>query len=212
MRTKTPLQADKILEAAGRLFGTQRFHEVRMEDIAAEAEVGKGTLYRYFSDKEELFLALVDRSADQLLCRVRSAVAEAEGPRGKLEAVVNGTVTFFDEHPHLFDIIQRAEVMNGPDFPWKKVRNEMIAQVTHFFEEGQRSGEFAGGDPEVAGLLLLGGLRGVIRFGRQPRPTDLTRRITSVFFQVPQQPDKQRRPARRTPFVAASEVPGHALR
>src|SRR5262245_18615534 len=56
VRTKTPQQADKMLNAAARLFGTQRFHEVRMEDIAAEAAVGKGTIYRYFSDKDELYL------------------------------------------------------------------------------------------------------------------------------------------------------------
>src|SRR5215472_7850945 len=70
LRTKTPLQADKMLDAAGRLFGAHRFHEVRMEDIAAEAEVGKGTIYRYFSDKEELFLALLERSSRQLLARL----------------------------------------------------------------------------------------------------------------------------------------------
>ena len=62
MRTKTAQQADKVLDAAARLFGTQRFHEVRMEDIAAEATVGKGTLYRYFNDKEELFVALLERT------------------------------------------------------------------------------------------------------------------------------------------------------
>jgi AcrR family transcriptional regulator len=70
MRTKTSLQADKILRAAGQLFGTQRFHEVRMDDIAAQAEVSKGTLYRYFNDKEELFQALVTRSSEDILIRL----------------------------------------------------------------------------------------------------------------------------------------------
>src|SRR4051794_12024636 len=124
MRTKTPLQADKILQAAGHLFGAQRFHEVRMEDIAAEAEVGKGTLYRYFTDKEELYLALVARSADQMLVRLREDLAAVEGPRAKLQAAVTAFIDFFDENPHLFDLIQRAEVMAGPSFPWKKTREE----------------------------------------------------------------------------------------
>ncbi len=44
MRTKTPQFSEKMLEAAGRLFGTRRFHEVRMEDVASEADVSKGTL------------------------------------------------------------------------------------------------------------------------------------------------------------------------
>ena len=36
MRTRTSEQKEKILAAASQLFGTQRFHEVRMDDIAAE--------------------------------------------------------------------------------------------------------------------------------------------------------------------------------
>ena len=66
MRTKTPVLPEKILTVAARLFATHRFHEARMEDIAAAAEVGKGTLYRYFKDKEELYLALLERTAEQL--------------------------------------------------------------------------------------------------------------------------------------------------
>src|SRR5262245_28685616 len=141
MRSKTPLQADKILRAAGQLFGSQRFHEVRMEDIALHAAVGKGTLYRYFSDKEELYIALVERAADQFLTQLSAATSSAEpdgppdrlggpsggeGPRAKLEAVVAASIRLFDEQPHLFDLIQRSEVMVGPDFPWKKAREEVM--------------------------------------------------------------------------------------
>ena len=84
MRTKTPQQADKMLDAASRLFATSRFHEVRMEDIAAEAEVGKGTLYRYFMDKDELYFALLTRASRQFLCRLEQSVAQAEGARHRL--------------------------------------------------------------------------------------------------------------------------------
>jgi AcrR family transcriptional regulator len=182
MRTKTPVQADKILQAAGHLFGAQRFHEVRMEDIASEAEVGKGTLYRYFSDKEELYLALVERSADDMLDRLRTMIAEAIGPRAKLEAVVDAIISYFDEHPHLFDLIQRAEVMAGPGFPWKRARDENLAITTKLFAELKRGGDQPIGDPELTALLLLGGLRAVIRFGKKPRPADLARQVIAGFL------------------------------
>src|SRR5437773_2112800 len=120
VRTKTPLQSDKMLDAAARLFGTQRFHEVRMEDIAAEAGVGKGTLYRYFSDKDELYLALLKRSSGQFVGRLQEAVERAAGARARLEALVAAILGFFDGQPHLLDLIQRAEVARGlgPGFPW----------------------------------------------------------------------------------------------
>src|SRR5437016_3457768 len=120
-----------MLDAAARLFGSQRFHEVRMEDIAADAAVGKGTLYRYFSDKEDLYLALLERASQQLLCQLRRQVEQVEGPRAQLEAVVAALITYFDEQPHLFDLIQRAEVLRsaGRDFPWQKTRDEILLLV-----------------------------------------------------------------------------------
>src|SRR5262249_42480633 len=132
-----------MLDAASRLFARQRFHEVRMEDIAAEAEVGKGTLYRYFSDKEELYLALLGRGAKQLVDRLQDEVAHIEGAHDRLVAIAEGLVAFFDEQPHLFDLIQRAEVLHGPDFPWQQTRQEVQRLIQDTFKEGKARGEFS---------------------------------------------------------------------
>src|SRR5207237_761491 len=126
MRTASPQTRQRIFDAAARLFGGQRFHEVRMEDIAAEAGVGKGTLYRYFKDKEELYLALVTQASRQILERLAGEPAGAAGARAGLEAVVGRVIAFFDEQPHLLDLIQRVEVLRGPDFPWQQARDEML--------------------------------------------------------------------------------------
>ena len=48
-----------ILEEAARLFSAKRFDEVLMDYIAQQAGVGKGTIYTYFADKEELYFAVV---------------------------------------------------------------------------------------------------------------------------------------------------------
>src|SRR5436305_13827365 len=104
-----------MLDVAARLFGTQHFHEVRMDDVATEAGVGKGTIYRYFEDKDELYLALLDRAGDQLSDRIRTGVASAATARAKLEALAIAVLEFFDEWPHLFDLIQRADSQQGID-------------------------------------------------------------------------------------------------
>jgi len=49
-----------IVAAAAAVFARQGFIRTRMADIAVEAEVGKGTLYEYFSSKDELFFAVFD--------------------------------------------------------------------------------------------------------------------------------------------------------
>ncbi|HEV2946983.1 MAG TPA: TetR/AcrR family transcriptional regulator [Gemmataceae bacterium] len=182
MRTKTPLQAEKMLQAAAALFGTQRFHEVRMEDIATAAGVGKGTIYRYFSDKEDLYLALLERASKQMHDGLERAVGNTKGANAKLRAVVSAIVSFFDEQPHLLSLIQREEVLRGPEFPWKKTRQEMLSLVTGLLEEGNAKGEISARDPELVALLLLAGLRGVLRFGKRPRPRDLAQRIVDIFL------------------------------
>jgi AcrR family transcriptional regulator len=173
-----------MLDAAARLFGTQRFHEARMDDIAAEAEVSKGTLYRYFKDKDELYLALLARCSRDLVALVRERVAEVEGARARLEAFVEALVEFFGAQPHLFDLIQRAEVLRGAGqaFPWQQARDENLRTCRVLFQQAQREGAFRVRDPEQAALMLLGGIRAVIRFGTQPRPADLARRILDDFL------------------------------
>src|ERR1700757_1776349 len=94
VRTKTPLQAEKMLEAAAALFGTQRFHEVRMEDIASAAGVGKGTIYRYFSDKEDLYMALLERASKQMHDRLGRALKNIKGANARLRAVVSAIISF----------------------------------------------------------------------------------------------------------------------
>lgn len=179
MRTKTPDQVDKILDAGSRLFGAQRFHEVRMDDIAVEAGVGKGTLYRYFRDKEELYVGLLGRALRRLVGRVRATMAEAAGPSARLEALAGAIVTHFDEHPHLMDLIQRAELGHVADTPFlgNETRAELLRLIVEVFEEGRERGEFRVRDPELTAMMLLGGLRAVIRAGRLPRPPDLCRRV-----------------------------------
>ena len=58
MRTCDPKRGLQILDAAAQLFAKSHYHEVHMDDIASQAGVAKGTVYRYFRDKEDLYLAL----------------------------------------------------------------------------------------------------------------------------------------------------------
>src|SRR5947209_9002043 len=99
VRSKSPQQADKILAAAARLFATHRFHEARMEDIAALAEVGKGTLYRYFEDKDELYLALLDRAAEGLSARLGAELEGAAGGRARRVGIGRAVLASFYEQP-----------------------------------------------------------------------------------------------------------------
>jgi AcrR family transcriptional regulator len=207
VRTKTPEQAEKILEAASRLFGTQRYHQVRMEDVAAEAEVGKGTLYRYFHDKEELYVALLARCSEEFLKRMEEVVAGDGSSRKRLEAVVEAIIDHFDGQPNLLNLILRAEVMaeSGGVFPWQEARDRTPRLVVELFREAETRQEFTVRDPELMALVLLGGIRAVIRFGEQPRAPRLATRIVENFL-------KGADTRSTTPVAGRKSSPAHSVR
>lgn len=182
MRTKTPEQSEKMLDAAERLFGRLRFHEVRMEDIAAEAKVGKGTLYRYFLDKEELYLALISRSSRELLAIIEDGVSQAKNPRTQLHAIVTAMFGYFESRPHLGPLIQRSEVAHAGESPWQPTRDAVAARIVEILNDASANGEFQVRDPLMAAHLLLGGLRGIFLFGSKPRSRDLPARIVECFL------------------------------
>ncbi|MBB5082377.1 TetR/AcrR family transcriptional regulator [Nonomuraea endophytica] len=63
---------EKVLKAAARLFAEKGVEAVSMDTIAAEAGVGKGTLFRRFGDKSGLAVALLDRREQELQERILS--------------------------------------------------------------------------------------------------------------------------------------------
>jgi AcrR family transcriptional regulator len=184
VRIRSPQSAEKILDAAGRLFGTRRFHEVRMDDIAAEAGVGKGTLYRYFKDKDELYLKLLERASGQFTDRVQAAVGHQGGTRARLVALVATVLDYFDEYPHLLELLQRAELLRGlgAGFPWQTARETLFRLAAELFQTAYCNNEYALRDPEVAMMLLMGGMRTILRFGPRPRPERMAERAVDALL------------------------------
>ena len=184
MRTKSPDICSRILQAAEVSFATKRFHEVRMEDIALAAQVGKGTIYRYFSDKEALYDALLKEASHELLGRLEDSIGMQHSAKNKLIALVGTSLEVFDKRPHLFDLILHTEALRtmSNEFPWQETRFQVIELVQKIFSHACACQEFVIKDPLHASLQLLGGLRAVIRFGKKPRPADLPQNMVSDFL------------------------------
>ena len=89
-RQKSDEKRDEILAAAEKEFARRDFHLVLMDDVAARAGVGKGTLYRYFPTKDELLPgnrpARARRVARRLHARLRRGRADREDPGDRRRA------------------------------------------------------------------------------------------------------------------------------
>lgn len=74
---KKQAKRDLILRAAQTEFENRRFDEVTLDGIAARAGVGKGTLYLYFKNKEDLFVQMAVSGVDEMAIRMKE-IAEMD--------------------------------------------------------------------------------------------------------------------------------------
>ncbi len=90
---------EAILVAATSLFSEHGFNDADTQALAERLGVGKGTLYRCFASKRELFLAAVDRAIRQLHEQVRMSMEGEADPLERVERSVRAYLQFFADHP-----------------------------------------------------------------------------------------------------------------
>jgi len=86
----------QLLRAAQEIFVAQGYHAAAMDDIAERAGVSKPVLYQHFPGKLELYLALLDEHATDLVAKVRQALATTTDNRQRVEASVRAYFDFVD--------------------------------------------------------------------------------------------------------------------
>jgi AcrR family transcriptional regulator len=79
---------DRILDAAERLLGRFGYRKMTVDDIAAEAGIGKGTVYLSFPSKEEVVLSTVDRIVERVCTAMEEAAARDASAPERLRAML----------------------------------------------------------------------------------------------------------------------------
>jgi AcrR family transcriptional regulator len=137
---------------------------VGMEEIAAEAGTSKTVVYRHFADRSDLHVAVCARVADQLLPRLREAMASSTDPREMVAAAIETYLAFLEADPELYRF-----VVHGADHPSSRslTRPDPISSLSHLVGEQaaalvSRSLEQAGRDP-AAGPPWGHGVVGMVR-------------------------------------------------
>jgi len=96
----------RLLSVAARLFAQRGFAGVRLDEIADEAEVARGTLYSHFSSKEDLLRAVVQPVLEQAVdCLQR--VAPTLAPREAVEAVLRTYLVLWRLSPDAMRLAHR---------------------------------------------------------------------------------------------------------
>jgi AcrR family transcriptional regulator len=133
-------RSEQILEAAARLFAKHGYADTDTQLLADELSVGKGTLYRYFPSKRELFLAAADRVMRMVRQRIDAAIEGIEEPFERISVAIRTYLTFFGEHPEFVELLmqERAQFKDRekPTYfehrekniePWRALYRALIA-------------------------------------------------------------------------------------
>jgi AcrR family transcriptional regulator len=106
---RTPIQArsnktvEEILDAAASLLCTIPFEEITTSRLAEQAGISVGALYRFYSDKQEIFDAIAVRELDTFRVEIERAFTARQlifSPRKVLERVLDAYVDFLESRPH----------------------------------------------------------------------------------------------------------------
>jgi AcrR family transcriptional regulator len=83
----------EIIEVSARLFARYGFRKTSIDDVAAAARIGKGSVYLHFASKEELFGAVVRSASDAMLDTMVAAMEREGAPAGKVRAFAAAKLT-----------------------------------------------------------------------------------------------------------------------
>ena len=153
------------MQAAEQLFRTHQFHEITLDEVARLADVGKGTIYLYFSDKEDLFFQTAVAGFDGMCELLHANATDGVRFRDGLLQTCETISGFFRERRPLFRLIlaqgERALECGGSlRRRWLERRKAMTQAVAATISRGVAAGEIRPDLPaEVLAEYLLGLLR-----------------------------------------------------
>ncbi len=167
---KKALQRQKILDAARDVFFRDGFIDANLDEVAQIANVAKGTLYRYFENKGELYVAVLSHNGELFEERMREAAGRAAEPADRIREVGR---FYFDhwtrnrEYFQIFWALENQSVIG--ELPGAvvdevtKLWDRCLHILSGVIEAGVESGAFAPCDSWTMAHLIWTNANGLIQ-------------------------------------------------
>lgn len=152
-----------ILKSAAEVFAVKGFHDASINEIALRAKIGKGTVYEYFSSKNELFLEVIRFTASYYLMMLKLELIEQQGFLNQIAAFLRAHSRIVEENCKSTgaflatrDSLSAAsengqeimEILNG-------IRNDTIDIITSILQTGVNESLITYPDLDFAADMFL---------------------------------------------------------
>ncbi|RLC55379.1 MAG: hypothetical protein DRH89_07790 [Candidatus Cloacimonadota bacterium] len=173
----SPKRVDKdekkrgIIMAAMQIFSEKGVVKTKMIDIAKAANIGKGTIYEYFKNKDDIFINLFEMYFSQIEQETALIMERYDDPTDKLKQFVSLTVTsLIDEHSNFAELMLDiwAEGIRGHNeninhvFDLGKIYREYRNVIIQILQDGIDKGSFKAMDTILTASLFIGALDGIM--------------------------------------------------
>jgi AcrR family transcriptional regulator len=161
----------EILEAAKEVFFEKGIHRATVDDVAAQAEVSKGTVYLYFESKESILAHLLLEGLSILLSQLETAYAPQEplSAEKRLRQLVEAYWQFAQTHPNYFRLLLALDRGRFRERVSAEMYQQILTESTKGLElaakairQGMEEGMFTADDPLLAAGVLWGALNGAL--------------------------------------------------
>jgi AcrR family transcriptional regulator len=150
-----PARRLQLLGAARDVFVAQGYHAAAMDEIAERAGVSKPVLYQHFPGKLELYLALLDESADELVKIVSEALKSTNDNRQRVPATFKAFYDYVAGAGEEFRLVFESDLSNEPAVRDRldKAMYECADMVAQFIRE---DAGVSNEEAHLLGMALVG--------------------------------------------------------
>lgn len=185
---------------ATELFAEHGFSDAVTQKLAERLQLGKGTIYRHFPSKRELFLAAADRVMHKMRERVEANIAGIEDGLEQVARGISAYLAFFAEHPEFVELLiqERAQFKDRKRptyFEHREVNVQRWRRLyTRLIAEGKVRDISVERISDVVGNLIYGTMFTNF-FTGQAKPSDEQARdiLDIVFHGILTKPERERR-------------------
>ena len=160
---------NQILDAARYLLFHSGIKNISMSKIAGQAELGVGTIYFYYQNKEEIFVALQEEGLSLLHDQIVTISNKRISQKKKLIQAAKAYCRFSVEHKNYFDIINyflsSSTVFFKPDLKNRIDQSgyKILSVIRKIVEKGIEKGQFKQTDSEKYTILFWATIHGVLQ-------------------------------------------------
>ncbi|MBN1154663.1 TetR/AcrR family transcriptional regulator [candidate division KSB1 bacterium] len=152
---------ERILKAAAQVFARKGFYNSRIAEIANKANVAEGTIYLYFTNKDELLTTIFEQEMAVVIAEMKEELNKVDDPKDKIKKFIERHLALIDEKREIAEVFQielRQSHKFMKEYKGTKFR-DYLNIISSIISIGQKRGMFrADIIPGIAKRILFGAL------------------------------------------------------